>query len=60
MASANRVEELRHQEKLQQVKDDTERSLKELQHFCQMREQHAQEKYTKLIKNRDKHIKGQR
>ncbi|XP_046985684.1 coiled-coil domain-containing protein 177 isoform X1 [Schistocerca americana] len=59
VASANRVEELRHQERWQQVREETEAALRELRQHCRAREQRAQEKYDKMLQERDRQIKGQ-
>lgn len=60
VASANRVEELRHQECWQQMQEETKAALQELRRLCQEREERAQEKYKQIQQDRDKQLKGQR
>ncbi|XP_063219055.1 coiled-coil domain-containing protein 177-like isoform X2 [Bacillus rossius redtenbacheri] len=59
VASANRVEELRHQEKWAEMKAETEATLRELKHLCQMRDRHAQQRYALLVQDRDRQLKEQ-
>jgi len=60
VASANRVEELRHQERWQQMQEETNAALQELRRLCQQREEHAQEKYRQIQQDRNRQLKGQR
>ncbi|XP_066998281.2 coiled-coil domain-containing protein 177 isoform X1 [Anabrus simplex] len=57
VASANRVEELRHQERWQQVKEETRAALQTLRQLCRVREQRAKERYQQLLEDRDRHLK---
>ncbi|KAK7867401.1 hypothetical protein R5R35_003831 [Gryllus longicercus] len=59
VASTNRVEELRHQERWLQVKEETEAALVALRQLCRQREKRAQERYQQLLQDRDRHIKTQ-
>jgi hypothetical protein len=60
VASANRVEELRHQERWQQMQEETKAALQELRRLCQQREERAQEKYRQIQQDRNRQLKGQR
>ena len=60
VASANRVEELRHQERWQQVQEETNAALQELRRLCKEREQRAQEKYKQMLQEKNRQLKGQR
>lgn len=60
VASANRVEELRHQERWQQMQEETKVALQELRRLCQQREERAQEKFKQIQKDRSRQLKGQR
>jgi hypothetical protein len=60
VASANRVEELRHQERWQQMQEETKAALQELRKLCRQREEHAQEKYRQIQQNRNRQLKGHR
>lgn len=60
VASANRVEELRHQERWQQMQEETEAALQELRKLCRQREERAQEKYRQIQQDRNRQLKGQR
>lgn len=59
VASTNRVEELRHQERWVQVKEETEAALQALRQLCRQKEKQAQERYQHHLQNRDRHIKTQ-
>ncbi|XP_021938923.1 trichohyalin-like isoform X3 [Zootermopsis nevadensis] len=59
VASANRVEELRHQERWQQMQEETKVALQELRRLCQQREERAQEKFKQIQKDRSRQLKGQ-
>jgi hypothetical protein len=54
------VEELRHQERWQQMQEETKVALQELRRLCQQREERAQEKYKQIQKDRNRQLKGQR
>jgi hypothetical protein len=54
------VEELRHQERWQQMQEETKIALQELRRLCQEREERAQEKYKQIQQGRNKQLKVQR
>jgi hypothetical protein len=54
------VEELRHQERWQQMQEETKTALQELRRLCQEREERAQEKYKQIQQDRNKQLKVQR
>lgn len=60
VASANRVEELHHQERWQQMQEETKAALQELRRLCRQREERAQEKYRQIQQDRNRQLKGQR
>jgi len=60
VASANRVEELRHQERWQQMQEETKAALQELRRLCRQREERAQEKQRQIQQDRNRQLKGQR
>uniref|UniRef100_A0A1B6C1E2 Uncharacterized protein n=1 Tax=Clastoptera arizonana TaxID=38151 RepID=A0A1B6C1E2_9HEMI len=57
VASANRMEELRHQENMLEVLADKELLLQQKKREIRERQSRARERYSEQIKHRDKHIK---
>ncbi|XP_015606807.1 trichohyalin [Cephus cinctus] len=56
VASTNRLEEIRHQERLEQVNFETEVALRKLQEQCRKKEEHAELKYQALLTVRDRNM----
>jgi hypothetical protein len=54
------VEELRHQERWQQMQEETKVALQELRRLCREREERAQQKYKQIQQDRNKQLKGHR